>query len=129
MPKNQGTEVLDLLPSYLIAFDFATISNSTIPVIGHHYFNSDSEPCFDLGILGFLKAKTEGDIPAPPGASPGPDGTGYGAVDWLLLKAQVGSRDLKEVYRVETAGGKAPPLCKEDGTIQVQYAALYWFYD
>lgn len=71
------------------------------------------------------------DIPAPQGADAGPQG--YGAVDWKVLKAQAGSvGGLSEVYRVETAGGKAPPAggdCGDEGeVVLVEYAAMYWFY-
>lgn len=69
-----------------------------------------------------------GDIPAPADANAGPQG--YGAVDWKALGAAAGSTGLGEVYRVETAGGKAPVSCAgfEGSTVLVQYAAMYWFY-
>ena len=77
-----------------------------------------------------LYGSSVGDIPAPEDANPGPLGTG--AVDWKALTAAAGSvGGLKEVYRVETAGGKAPGNCNgfdEGTTVQVQYAAMYWFY-
>lgn len=68
------------------------------------------------------------DIPAPQGADKGPQG--YGAVDWKVLRAQAGSvGGLEEVYRVETAGGVAPPAGDCDETVVlVEYAAMYWFY-
>ncbi len=69
------------------------------------------------------------DIAAPSGADPGPQG--YGAVDWKALVGGAGSVGLGEVYRVETAGGKAPASCVGVGGegVQVQYAAMYWFYE
>lgn len=56
-------------------------------------------------------------------------GEAFGAVDWLKLGDVGGGRGLSEVYRVETAGGKAPGVCpREGGMVVVQYAAVYWFY-
>lgn len=85
-------------------------------------------PFWDLfGADAQLYGASVGDIPAPAGANAGPEG--YGAVDWKALTAVAGSVGLDEVYRVETAGGKAPASCSGFGaTIQSQYAAMYWFY-
>ncbi len=34
-----------------------------------------------------------------------------------------------EVYRIETYGGRPPPLCKgQPDVIEIEYAAEYWFY-
>lgn len=75
-----------------------------------------------------LYGESVGDVPAPAGANAGP--LGYGAVDWKALMGVAGSVGLMEVYRVETAGGKAPASCGGGGgTVESQYAALYWFYD
>jgi len=104
-----------------------------VPVLGQHYFNGAGQPTFDLSKsnTGFLVAKKIGDIPAPTNACAGQDGQAYGAVDWLTLTDVGGSQGLNEVYRVETAGGKHPTTCSGTVTypIQIQYAALYWFYD
>jgi len=122
-------QILNLLPGYLVSFDFATIENSSIPIIGHHYFDSAGVPTFDLGSTGFAKAKKSAGISAPANASKGPNNQGVGAVDWLDLCDAGGSKDLSEVYRVETAGGKAPASCSgQPKDMEVQYAAQYWFY-
>ncbi len=122
-------QILNILPGYLVSFDFATIANSSIPVIGHHYFDGAGVPTFDLGSTGFVRGKKSGDIPAPANACKGPNNQGDGAVDWLALSDAGGSKDLSEAYRVETAGGKAPASCSgQPKDIQVQYAAQYWFY-
>ena len=56
-------------------------------------------------------------------------GQGFGAVDWLQLKAKSGSTELMEAYRVFTAGGKAPSTCEgQPATFEMQYSAEYWFY-
>lgn len=66
-------------------------------------------------------------VPAPSDANPGLDNEG--AIDWLKLGDKGESVGVKEVYRVETAGGKSPVDCTgRDGEITVQYAAQYWFY-
>lgn len=124
-PPNQSQKILDELPNYFINYDYAAISNSSIPCIGQHYFANtgpapvNGTPTFDLGSIGFLSGKKTGDIKAPKGAG----------VDWLQLVAKAPSRILTEVYRVNTAKGQAPKSCAgQPANIQVQYAALYWFY-
>ena len=88
------------------------------------------QPTFDLGTTGFLTAKKVGDVPAPTGSCPGQPGQLNGAVDWLKLVDAGGSVGLGEVFRVVTAGGKAPTTCPAGGgVITVQYSAVYWFYE
>ena len=129
VPPQQGTEILELLPEYLVNFDTDLLAKYSIPVLGHHIFNAAGQPTFDLGSIGLLVAKKVADIPAPADASPGTNHQGFGAVDWLSLVDAGGSKGLSEVYRVVTAGGKAPPTCAgQKANIEVQYAALYWFY-
>ena len=128
LPESEGMLVLDLLPDYLIDFNFGALENSTLDVIGHHYFNSLGQPTFNLGTLGLLVGKKVGDIAAPPNSCKGPLNQGDGAVDWLNLASTNGSWGVCEAYRVETAGGKAPATCAGiSGLFEVQYAAQYWF--
>lgn len=129
-PSSESQQILNLLPEYLVSFDFATIENSSIPVLGHHFFDAAGVPTFDLGKDGLLKAKKIANISAPATACKGANGKGNGAVDWLALTEAPGSHGLKEVYRVETAGGKAPASCGGGAArnINVQYAAQYWFF-
>ncbi len=130
LPPNEGTAVLDLLPRFVIDLDFAAIEASQISKLGIHYFDSKGVPTWDLGSNGFLKGKGLADIPAPADASVGQFDQGYGAVDWKTLTDAGGSVGLKEVYRVETAGGKSQPSCAGvTEPIYIDYAALYWFYD
>ena len=130
VPPQEGMQILDILPEYVINFDVDVLAKYSIPLLGHHYFNGAGQPTFDLGSTGLLVAKKVGDIPAPPGACPGQLNQGFGAVDWLALADAGGSRGLSGVYRVITAGGKAPPSCAgQSATIEVQYAALYWFFE
>ena len=129
LPPAAGLDLLELIPRYLLDFDLPTITSGTIPILGHHYFNAAGQPTFDLGSTGFLTGKKVGDIPAPSNASIGQFDQGFGAVDWLALGDAGCSVILSEAYRVETAGGKAPSSCTgQAGNIEVQYAALYWFY-
>jgi len=103
------------------------------PVLGKHFFNAKLQPIFDLYTANAqLLAKKVADIPAPAGASAGPDGAG--AVDWLYL-ADNSNGDgttfggISAVYRVETAGGKSPPTCANSpASFEVVYSAEYWFY-
>ncbi|KAF4977777.1 hypothetical protein FZEAL_5743 [Fusarium zealandicum] len=99
---------------------------SKIPFIGHHYFNANGIPTFDLlkdnQLL--LAKKLEG-IKAPASASAGPDGTG--AVDWLYLGDAGGSYGVNSVYRVFTAGGSSHG-CNAQGSDSTSYTAMYWFY-
>ena len=96
-------------------------------VIGKHFFDSAGTPVFDLYTTGEkLLAKKVGQAAPPPNANAGPAGTG--AVLWLKLDDKGGSKGLKEVYRVVTAGGNATPACKKAGAMSIEYATEYWFY-
>ncbi|KAI9881555.1 MAG: hypothetical protein M1830_000119 [Pleopsidium flavum] len=150
--RSPGHEqsILNLLPTYLAIFPFPNIlpssssnknknknsksttdnnghvdadnpSNPHLPVLGTHYFDALSIPTFDLRPqVGFFKGRKTGDIPAPVA----------GAVDWLKLESGEGSQGIGEVYRVVTAGGKAPGSCEglAGRGVEVEYAAQYWFY-
>lgn len=126
---SQGQATLNTLPNTEIDKTILQIELSGLPIIGAHYFTAAGVPTWNLfgeGVL--LYGSTVGDIAAPAGANAGPQG--YGAVDWKALTSVAGSVGLTGVYRVETAGGKAPASCSGFGaTIQSQYAAMYWFYD
>jgi hypothetical protein len=132
VPHHEGQELLDILPAFFVDFPYSALENCSLPVKGYHYFNSAKVPTFDLTVsgTGLLLGNKIGDITAPlKKSSAGPDNEGNGAVDWLALTDLPGSVDLKEVYRVWTAGGKAPATCENQApTIQVQYSATYWFY-
>jgi hypothetical protein len=105
-----------------------TVGNmGTYPIIGHHYFGADETPIFDLFTRGdILFCKKVAAVNAPASADIGPDMTG--AVPWLMLTDKGSSVGLKQVYRVVTAGGKAPATCVDTNLISIQYAAEYWFF-
>ncbi|TPX15107.1 uncharacterized protein E0L32_004665 [Thyridium curvatum] len=112
----------------------ARLAPSQLVVSGRHFFRDPTTPFFDLdaqpadqiGTAPTAKNNTE---PAPAGAPRGQKGEA--AVPWLKLLAKEGATgDLREVYRVETVGGSAPPSCKDmPASFEVQYAAQYWFYE
>ncbi|KAL8974151.1 MAG: hypothetical protein Q9197_001596 [Variospora fuerteventurae] len=126
----QSLHFLNLITQYLVSFDVATIEKSKVPKLGSHIFDATGVPVFDLGPKGLLRATKLAGIAAPAKACKGANGHGFGAVDWLALTDVPGSVGLKEVYRVETAGGKAPPSCGggDAHAIAVPYAAQYWFF-
>ena len=99
--------------------------------IGQHYFDAAGTPTFDLSPENLLlKAKKIDASNAPGGACVGRDGGA--AVPWLMLQddGTGRSRGLGQVFRVETAGGSAPPTCEGApvGTLTRDYAALYYLY-
>ena len=130
IPPSEGEELLDLLPSYLVSFDFQSLESSFLAVLGHHEFDASGVPVFDLGNKGLLRGKKEAAIAAPEDAYKGPFDQGNGAVDWLELCAVAGSKQIQRGYRVETAGGKPPKSCTgQPAFLQIEYAAQYWFYE
>ncbi|KAI9715506.1 MAG: hypothetical protein M1828_000813 [Chrysothrix sp. TS-e1954] len=105
-----------------------------LPQLGQHYFTIDGVPSFDLSAVGkFLSAKKVGTADAPSTACSGRDGGA--AVAWLFLEddGKGCSKDLKAVYRVNTAGGSpdAENPCEgveEGGVVTRDYSAQYMFY-
>ncbi|KAL2134545.1 hypothetical protein VTI74DRAFT_11517 [Chaetomium olivicolor] len=100
----------------------------TVKFLGHHFFDINSIPVFDLSAAG-LKAivgKT-GNVNAPSRADKGILGTG--AVQWLELADKGESQGLKLVYRVITAGGVQQACSVAGAGVQsVPYTTFYWFY-
>jgi hypothetical protein len=101
---------------------------------GAHYFRDKTTAFFDLDMpdpergFGKVACKKREAVAAPPAAPVGQ--AGEKAVPWLLLDAVDGTTDnVKTVYRVNTAGGSAPATCRgQAATFQVDYAAVYWFW-
>jgi len=128
----------------------ANLEPSNLELVGHHYFSSNGTPTFDLtqvksvgtasignanvavadSGLGVARVKVNSNSTAPADAPKGENGVGDGAVTWLLLDSTYGTQgDVKGVYRLTTAGGKAPATCESSPAMfSVQYAATYWFY-
>ncbi|KAH0018818.1 hypothetical protein KCU78_g7015, partial [Aureobasidium melanogenum] len=133
-------ELLSMIPGIAINLPLPSSSSAISPInmdlAGHHYFLDPTTPFFNLdtqthsyGIGAFKKANGTS---APEDAVIGVDGSGMGAVPWLKLTEKVGvegRQRLKEVFRVNTAGGQPPATCQgQQENILVQYAAEYWVY-
>lgn len=123
------------LPSFALGLYTMTGADMTsaigTAVLGHHFFNGVGQPTFDLTkVNALLTSKKINSVAAPAGACPGPNNAG--AVSWLQLTDIGGGASfggVSYVYRVETAGGNCPATCQgQTGTINVPYAAEYWFY-
>lgn len=109
---------------------------------GHHYFTDSTTPTFNLvwdaTNYGIFFSKKAFNVTAPATAVAGPDGSK--AVPWLKLEVEspvapltIEEKDLvpsvKEIYRVNTAGGAAPATCAGmPAAFSMQYAAEYWFF-
>jgi hypothetical protein len=138
------TDTACLGPSALAALDVGLTCVAdgldnfmSLPLLGHHYFDSLARPTFDLSAAEvFLSAKKIAGVPAPSGTSGMNQScagrNGAAAVDWLFLQdcGNGLSEGVSAVYRVGTTGGKAVGGCvgKAGQTIQSDYGALYWFY-
>jgi hypothetical protein len=111
-----------LIPSFA-AVAYSTHTWFNLPTLGHHFFSAAGVPTFDLENRGYLSAKKVANVPAPKGSI-------QPSIDWLFLQddGRGVSKNLKAVYRVETAGGSAPATCSSAGVVKVPYAAEYWFY-
>ncbi|RYP59913.1 hypothetical protein DL769_008332 [Monosporascus sp. CRB-8-3] len=141
-------DLLHVLPRLSLRFDLpfttAAISDeddgaaqrmgpADLAVSGAHYFTDATTPFFDLdtplAALGEAGCAKEEATPAPANAPKGLDGEP--AVPWLRLSTVEGATGgLREVYRVETAGGSPPESCQGmPAAFEVQYAAEYWFYE
>jgi Protein of unknown function (DUF3455) len=101
---------------------------------GIHYFATTTTPTFNLDVnpvqeLGIVAGAKNANSTAPATSITRVDG-GEGNVVWLKIvatNATVGS--LRNVYRLNTAGGAPPGTCLGmPPTFSVQYAAEYWFW-
>lgn len=130
--------LLDKLP--VIALNLPTPSSSdpnspaNLDMSGHHYFTDLTTAYFNLdtsshdyGTGAFKKINATS---APSDAAVGQAGKGNGAVPWLKLTAKsANGQEMREVYRLNTAGGQPPKTCAgQDADFQVEYAAEYWIW-
>jgi hypothetical protein len=127
-------DLLSTLPDVALQFKLTdmnqdTLSPPNLATSGHHYFSNLTTPVFNLDTavmdLGFAPCAKNNSEPAPASAAMGQDDEGFGAVAWLKLLTRDGATgNLKEVYRVNTAGGKPPTTCAGmPATFEVEYAA------
>ena len=102
---------------------------------GHHWFSAEGNPFFNLDTdstkYGQVTSKKNATSNAPTTSSKGTND--LGSVPWLKLTALTGADGsawaYKEIYRLETAGGVAPKTCEGvNGTFQVDYSAVYYFW-
>lgn len=126
-------DVLERIPAMAVRFNLSSAAAplggpSPLPPSGLHYFRDASTPLFDLDApgpaLGRAPCRKNATAPAP---APAPTGqAGEAAVPWLRLTTTEGATgDMREVFRVTTAGGSAPPTCRGmPPAFEVQYAAV-----
>lgn len=112
------------------------ITGVSAKFLGHHYFDAQGSPTFDLSASadGLVLSGTKiSSVAAPTSADAGRLSTG--AVAWLQLgdNGRGLSNGVTNVYRVVTAGGAAE-ACSVSGAntagqvFSVPYVAEYWFY-
>lgn len=132
-------DLLEKVPAMAVNFDYDAVTSTGSlgpmalpPISGHHFFVDGTTPFFNLDTptldIGTVPTSKNNSAAAPPTAAKGPSGSS--AVAWLKLLAKDGATGgIKEVYRVDTAGGSAPATCQgQPANIQVQYSAVYWFW-
>lgn len=128
-------DLLTRLPAMALRFnlsDPAQLGASPLAATGMHFFTDSTTPYFNLGDNeergGEAWTSKEADAPAPSSAAVGQKGES--AVAWLKLstKGDTGG-NMKEVFRVSTAGGSPPATCEGmEETFEVEYATVYWFW-
>lgn len=141
---GQRRQQLDAIPAAAVLFPIPASDAPLFPgnllASGQHYFPDPKTPTFNLHTAtanyGIYFAKRTANTTAPDGAPKGPDGAA--AVPWLKLEVspppdgalEADTRgNVKEIYRVNTAGGSAPKTCQgQPDKFQIQYAAEYWFF-
>jgi len=125
-------DVLDILPKVALQFNIIqgvtkVLSPSNLVASGVHYFLNATTAFFNLDIgdlqLGQMPASKNNSVAAPADAATGLQGEA--AVPWLKLLAQPGATgNLREVYRLDTAGGSAPATCVGmPAAFELQYSA------
>jgi hypothetical protein len=128
-------DLLERIPGMAMQFDLTdadALGPSRLETSGLHYFTNATTPFFNLdsdaGQFGQVHVAKNDSQVAPSTASVGR--LGEAAVPWLRLTSIPGATgDLREVFRVFTAGGSAPATCEgQPATFEVQYAAVYYFW-
>lgn len=122
--------IISATPLESLAFMAALVAQgtrSTNLIIGEHYFNAGEDPVFDMGLSGSNSWVATSKITSTPAPKSKPR---YSSdVPWLKLGYKKGN-GIREVYRVVTSQGDPPVTCAgQNATIEVPYAAEYWFYE
>ncbi len=117
----------DFLKKFLKPIQDLLPPKASAASVGDHYFRDGSTPLFVLNDGSFIAAGKVAGCAAPSSATGNENGA---AVDWLKLARKQGevSDGIEEVYRVQTAGGRAPAACSKAGLMTVDYVAEYWMY-
>lgn len=117
--------LLSMPSSQMESFLASSIPNANA---GSHFFRDGTTPIFMIDTDGssIAAGKVAGSV-APPEARGNQNGA---AVDWLKLARKPAELidGIEEVYRVGTAGGRAPATCGMVGGMTVDYVAEYWMY-
>jgi hypothetical protein len=116
---------------FTLTADETNLGPTNLAISGNHLFTNTTTPYFNMDRpnldLGQAPCSKLNSTSAPADAAKGLGGEA--AVPWLKLATRDGATgDLKEVYRVQTAGGSAPATCAGMAAdFQVQYSAQYVF--
>jgi Protein of unknown function (DUF3455) len=132
---HQNTELYDVAPlaqnlpnedalhslvPLLREYDYAELKNTSMKCIGRMYHRDNAlfVHMFGFDIPEFAITLTWA-VPPPTGPTKNGQWTSSASLD-----------DAWEVYRVQTSGGATATSCKghENSTLEVVYAAEYWFY-
>ena len=100
----------------------------SLPVSGIHFFNAQGAPFFNLdtpvGNLGKVAVEMDSAVPPPETAARGQ--LDEDAIAWLRLNSITEGTEgnIKQVYRLHTAGGSPPATCEGmPESFSVEYAA------
>lgn len=125
------SDVLNAMPGMAVHFqieDASQVGPNILTKSGVHYFSDATTPFFDLNTptldIGEAPTAKNASADAPSTASVGQ--LGEKAVAWLKLDTKDGAtQGIKEVYRVDTAGGSPPATCKDmAATFEIEYSAV-----
>lgn len=119
-------DIAAMMPGMAVHFPLMEANRlgpTALSVSGHHFFTQEGVPYFDLGEIGQAPTAKDSSASAPTTAARGQKGDA--AVAWLKLTTVDGAtNNIREVFRVETAGGSPPKTCRgQPDHIEVQYSA------
>ena len=128
----QYTELYDAAPLISVLPDEETFHSLVPMILGYDYERMENSTMTCMGSIGTLNATaviTLYDIDTfevsrseTVLAPENPDKNAMWSHTWS-------ANNTWDIYRVETYGGRPPPLCKgQPDVIEIEYAAEYWFY-
>ncbi len=121
-----NSSIFNTIPKMLLSNPSTSLQKLYGPEIGNQSFDASLTSTIYFSDSRTFRGRVFDTARAPSNYS-----FGYDAIDWVALTTTVANATLKEVYCVQTAGGKSPPQC--DGSSSevlnvVPFAAQYWFY-